>query len=215
MTAISCRVTWKFRGGAEPTVDLDSRTTGNLKKFEEILLFSCTATHHLVTMGEETPHEAMLLALLLVNSRNALQHLGAVPPDADSGVAPDGRRWSKKAFVADMTFDCNTLGFRHETEGFRLFAKENYSHYTQAVIGLLKSLSADRIEDKVFLTALSQVASEIGQRYIRGEIAADDYRHSARLVSLQAAGRLTLEQCETGIRSNRQKPNDNHLTVVK
>lgn len=178
----------------QAAVSLECDSCGNASEFQEILLFCCFAVEHLSRVSTKMASVATLIALLLVNLRGNLRHLAHDETPGSPQILVYNGVPARKRFLADLTSTPEETRFSLSNRGFTLLFRRKGYYATHAILTLLRYMARRRLHDDEYLSALSRACSEIGLRYLKGQLSADEVETTARIVALRAAGKWTVER---------------------
>jgi hypothetical protein len=174
------------------SLDCDAGTNGS--EFQEILLFCCFAVEHLTRVSAKLSGVATLIALLLVNLRGSLRHLAHDETPGSPQVLIYNGVPARKRFVAHLTSAPEETRFSLSKQGFTFVLRGKGYYATHAILALLRYMARRRLHDDEYLAALSRACSEIGVRYLKGELADQAAETIGRIIALRVAGKWTVER---------------------
>lgn len=183
-----------FYTASDAGVQITKAGDRDTQEFEEILLFCCFAAEQLTSAGKKMSSQATLVALLLINMRGSLtclaRHQSPHHPEVGDYRGFPGR----KRFVGELSHTPGKSRFEFSTRGFTLFRRNREYYETHAILVLLRHLAKKRMYDDDYLAALSGACSEVGLHYLRGDFERPERQDVARMIALQAAGRMSMER---------------------
>jgi hypothetical protein len=101
---------------------------------------------------------------------------------------------ARKRFVADLTSTPEGNRFNLSRRGFAFVFRGKGYYATHAILALLRYMAHRRLDDHEYLSALSRACSEIGVRYLKGELTRQAPETIARIIALRVAGKWTVER---------------------
>ena len=174
-----------FHQQDEASVYLESNTSGKEGKFGEILMFCYFTLRSMANLGRH-PITSSLATLLFQIGDHLIELPDHYSPDDAKLVDYKGNP-GRKRFIAGLRYANEKVNFEFKPKGFGLLARGMGYYAPNSVIILLRYLVEKRIDDKDFISNLSQAAKKCGEAYISGDLSPRTQHQIALMIAFSVA----------------------------
>jgi hypothetical protein len=184
MKSIALNLEFNFHEQEVASAFYETNASGNDEKFAELVFAAAFAIRTMSNLGYSEVTDALGSQLKVLP-----ELISTVPEklcDLKPILIPYPGHAGRKRFIANLKFDSARMQLNYSAKGFGILARGVAYYATASVTSFFRYLAVRRLDDELYLSALSAVAEGCGEFQVRRQISVGNHSQLVMLLIVTA-----------------------------